>query len=149
MTHTTWHIPDPDTQPEFYSDVPLKRLIAWGIDSVIILVLTLIVLPFTAFTGLFFFPVLFLLVGFFYRLASIVQGSATLGMRLVAIEFRTISGEKLNGGCSFWHSFGYTVSCFFLPLLLVSMVMMITTNRRQGLQDFFLGTVAVNRRAAM
>jgi len=29
-------LPDPVDQAEFYADVPLKRLLAWGIDTFII-----------------------------------------------------------------------------------------------------------------
>ncbi len=47
-------LPDPDFQPEFYADVPGKRLLAFFIDTIIIIGLCVLVLPFTAFTGLFF-----------------------------------------------------------------------------------------------
>ena len=29
-------LPDPAVQPEFYEDVPLKRLLAWLVDSILI-----------------------------------------------------------------------------------------------------------------
>ncbi|MEQ9675153.1 MAG: RDD family protein, partial [Roseovarius indicus] len=54
MTDYAWHIPDPVTQPEFYADVPVKRLIAWVVDTIIVAVICLLILPFTAFTGIFF-----------------------------------------------------------------------------------------------
>ncbi len=149
MTDTSWHIPDPETQPEFYHDVPVKRLVAWGIDTIIILFLCVIVLPFTAFVGLFFLPLFFLTVGFFYRLATVAQGSATLGMRLLSVEIITLDGQRLNGVYAFWHCLAYTAFCLLPPLLAASGVMMLTTARGQGLADVMLGTVAVNRRAAM
>ncbi|WP_317054457.1 RDD family protein [Roseovarius rhodophyticola] len=149
MTDTSWQIPDPDTQPEFYHDVPVKRLVAWCADTIITLFLCVIILPFTAFTGLFFLPLLFLTVGFFYRLATVTQGSATLGMRLMSIEFITLRGERLDKTYAFWHCLGFTVSCVIPPLLVASGVMMLTTARGQGLTDVMLGTLAVNRRAAM
>lgn len=48
-------LPDPERQPDFYKDVPLKRLLAWCIDAVITGLACIIILPFTAFTGIFFF----------------------------------------------------------------------------------------------
>ena len=147
MTDTRWALPDPDLSPELYADVPLKRAIAWVADFVVIAVLTAIVVPFTFFTGVFFLPVLFMFVGFLYRWATISSGSATWGMRLAAIEFRTASGEKFDSGTAFLHTLGYTISVAVFPLQLVSIVLMLISDRRQGLTDHVLGTVALNRTA--
>jgi uncharacterized RDD family membrane protein YckC len=145
----TWALPDPDTQPEFYADVPAKRLVAFVVDTLVIIALSLLVVPFTAFTGLFFFPVLMAVVGFAYRVVTIARGSATWGMRLVAIEFRAADGRRFDLGLAFAHTLGLTL-CFALPLLQVaSVVLMLTRPRGEGLSDLVLGTVALNRRAAM
>ncbi len=80
--------PDPDTQPQFYTGVPTKRLVAWILDMVLIVLICLAILPFTAFTGIFFFPFLMLIVGFLYRVATLTGGSATWGMRLLSLEIR-------------------------------------------------------------
>ena len=148
MSDYSWHIPDPETQAEFYADVPAKRLIAWIADTVLVAVICLLILPFTAFTGIFFFPLLMLIVGFAYRVVTLARGSATWGMRLVAIEFRTVSGARFDLGMAFLHTLGFTVSCAFFPLQVVSIVLMLTTARGQGLSDHVMGTVALNRRAA-
>ncbi len=148
MTDTTWHIPDPDTQPDFYADVPLKRFLAWLVDSVLTLVFCVLVLPFTAFTGLFFLPFLFLAIGLVYRTATIAKGSATWGMRLFALEFRTASGHRFDGTMAFLHSMGFTFSCAVPLVQLASILLMLTGSRAQGLTDLVLGTVAINRRAA-
>lgn len=148
MTEYSWHIPDPDTQPEFYSDVPTKRLIAWLIDTVVIIVICLLIVPFTAFTGLLFFPVMMLVVGFAYRVVTIAQGSATWGMRLAAIEFRTRDGQMFDLQMAFLHTLGFSISCAFVVLQILSIILMLTTARAQGLTDHILGTVAINRRAA-
>ena len=149
MMHDTWALPDPDTQPEFYADVPAKRLVAFVVDTLVILVLSLLVVPFTAFTGLFFFPVLMAVIGFAYRVVTIARGSATWGMRLVAIEFRAADGRRFDLWLAFAHTLGLTIS-FALPLLQVaSVVLMLTRPRGEGLSDLVLGTVALNRRAAM
>ncbi|WP_187431015.1 hypothetical protein ROLI_022430 [Roseobacter fucihabitans] len=139
--------PDPHAQPDFYKDVPLKRLLAWGVDALLTFIACLVILPFTAFTGLFFFPLLFLVVGFIYRMITIANGSATWGMRLFAIELRQSNGARFDAGSAFAHTLGYTLSWAIFPLQLISMVLMATSERGQGLSDHALGSVMVNRRA--
>ena len=147
MTDTHWHIPDPETQPEFYADIPLKRLLAWAVDTVLVIVACLLIVPFTAFIGLFFFPFLMLLVGIPYRILTIASGSATWGMRLMAIELRTASGEKFDMGMAFAHTLLFTACCAVFPIQMLSAFLMASTSRAQGIPDLFLGTVALNRRA--
>lgn len=146
MTHA---LPDPDYQADFYADVPLKRLIAFVVDTALILVLTVLVLPFTAFAGLFFFPALAMMVGFLYRVLTIAGGSATPGMRLMAIELRNASGERLDLPQAVLHTLLFTV--FFSMMLpqLASIALMLTGPRAQGLHDLVLGTAAINRPAAV
>ena len=141
-------LPDPDYQADFYADVPLKRLIAFGVDTVLILILTVLVLPFTAFTGLFYFPLLAMVVGFVYRVLTIAGGSATPGMRLMAIELRNASGERLDLPQAALHTLLFTL--FFSMMLpqLASIALMLTGPRAQGLHDLVLGTAAINRPAA-
>ena len=93
MTPTT---PDPFDQPEFYSGIPTKRFMAWVVDALLVLIASVLILPFTAFTGLFFFPLLMLMVGFTYRVATLASGSATWGMRLFGMELRTARDEPLD-----------------------------------------------------
>ena len=145
MTHA---LPDPDYQADFYADVPLKRLIAFGVDTVLILILTVLVLPFTAFTGLFYFPFLAMVVGFVYRVLTIAGGSATPGMRLMAIELRNASGERLDLPQAALHTLLFTL--FFSMMLpqIASIALMLTGPRAQGLHDLVLGTAAINRPAA-
>ena len=138
--------PDPLVQPQFYDGIPLKRLLAWVVDILLILVICLLILPFTAFTGIFFFGLLMLVVGFVYRWATLAGGSATLGMRLMAMELRSADDRPVSGVMAFLHTLGYSVSVAFPLLQLLSVVLMVTTERRQGLTDMVLGTVPLNRR---
>lgn len=139
--------PDPERQPEFYAGVPAKRFFAWVVDMILVVLLALLVVPFTAFTGLFFFPFLMLVIGFFYRVATLAGGSATWGMRLMAIEIRDARGHRLDLPTALLHTLGYTVSIAIFPVQLVSIVLMLVTSYRQGLTDHVLGTVALNLRA--
>lgn len=150
MTHMDqmdYVLPDPDTQPEFYADVPTKRLVAWGIDLVIIVAISAIIVPFTAFVGLFFFGFLMLTVGFIYRTATLATGSATWGMRLVSVEFRDRTGHRFDLGQAFLHTLGYHLSFSFFPAQIVSIALMLTSARAQGLTDHIMGSVAINRPA--
>jgi uncharacterized RDD family membrane protein YckC len=147
QTNPDWHTPDPSTQPEFYADVPLKRLLAWVIDSILIVLLSLIALIFTVFTGMFYFPLLMLLTSFAYRTITLARGSATWGMRIMAIEFRTWRGERLDLPTAALHTLGYSMSMALVFPQVISLVLMLTGARAQGLSDHVLGTVAINRRA--
>jgi len=140
-------LPDPATKPQFYEGVLLKRAAAWGIDVVLIGVLCVIAVPFTAFTALFFFPFLMLVVGFFYRWFTIANKSSTWGMRLMGIELRDHDGLRLQSGTALAHTAGYTFSVAMAPLQLISILLMIVTDRKQGLIDHLLGTTAINRPA--
>lgn len=141
------HLPDPHRQPQFYTSVPMKRLLAWVLDTALTFLLCLAILPFTAFTGLFFFVPLMFVVGFAYRVVTLANGSATLGMRFAAIEMRRADGSRFDLGTAVWHTAGYTLSLSIPILQLVSIVLMLTSARAQGLSDHALGTVALNRRA--
>jgi hypothetical protein len=147
MTYPTFALPDPETQPEFYSDVTSKRFFAWVLDMVFIGFLSGVAVLLTAFTGLFFFPLLLLVVGFGYRVLTLASGSATWGMRFVAIEFRDETGAPFDMTKAVMHTLGYSISLSLFPLQLISIVLMLTTQRKQGLTDHLMGSVAINRTA--
>lgn len=142
-------LPDPEYGREFYADTPLKRLIAWVADSVLVAILVALTIPFTLGVSLFFLPFMWLVLSFLYRWVTLANGSATLGMRLVAIEFRTGDGRRLDTGTAFLHTLGYTLSISIFPLQLISIGLMLTTPRAQGLTDHVLGTAALNRAARL
>lgn len=146
MTDTAYSmLPDPERQPEFYSGVPTKRLLAWFVDMVLILLASAVIATLPLFIGWFFFPAIVLGVSLVYRILTIAQQSATPGMRLFNIELRTFEGALLDGGSATLHTIGYLIaSAFFLPQL-ISVVMMLTGRYGQGLHDHLTGIVAVNR----
>ncbi len=140
-------LPDPDYQAEFYTDVPAKRLIAWVLDTLLISLIVGVAVMLGFLLPLFFLPFLYFCVSFTYRWLTIAGGSATPGMRFIAIELRNRDGRKLDGGQAFLHTAGYAFSVVTVPLQLISIIMMLLTPRRQGLTDTVLGTAAINRRA--
>jgi uncharacterized RDD family membrane protein YckC len=141
------NLPDPIEQPGFYADVPGKRLLAWVFDAVFILVLCLLISPFTGFLALFIWPLWWLIIGFAYRTITIATGSATWGMRIMAIELRNSEGQRLNLPEAALHTLGYTICIGSLIIQAVSIVLMTASFRGQSLPDHVLGTVMLNRRA--
>lgn len=142
-----FHLPDPDRQPEFYASVPAKRFLAWLVDMLIILLLSLLTVVLTAFVGAFVWPLLVLVIGFAYRVVTLANGSATWGMRFAGVELRRSDGTRFDLTMALAHTTGYTVSIAIPILQVISIVMMLTSARGQGLSDAFLGTVALNRRS--
>jgi hypothetical protein len=55
-TRLLHELPSPETEAAFYSGVAVKRGLAWVFDAVLIGILCTLALPFTAFTGIFYFP---------------------------------------------------------------------------------------------
>ena len=140
-------LPDPAFNAGFYADVAPKRLLAWAVDTVLIVLATLAVVLLTALVGLFFLPIIFLTISFLYRYVTLARGSATWGMRLAAIEFRTLQGARFDNATAFAHTLGYTLSIAFVLPQMASIALMLTTPRGQGLSDLALGTAAINRAA--
>ena len=139
-------LPHPETQPEFFEDVVSKRLMAWIVDVVLISATTAVLTVFSLFTALFVLPLVFALVGFIYRWIGLTRHSATVGMRLMSVEFRKADGEDFGSGTAFLHTAGYYASVAVFPAQLVSIVMMLMSERRQGLTDTVLGTALLNMR---
>ena len=147
MHAVTDHLPDPVAQPEFYDSVTSKRFLAWVIDTILVGILVVPVVVFTLGIALFFLPVVWLAISFIYRWITLANGSATWGMRAMAIELRDAYGQRLDTGLAFLHTLGYALSISTAIVQVGSIVLMLTTERRQGLSDLVLGTVMLNRRA--
>ncbi len=141
------HLPDPDRQPEFYQSVATKRFVAWLFDIAFISLLCTVAILFTAGLGLFILAFIYGVVSFVYRVVTIANGSATLGMRFMGIELRDAFGERMDTGKALAHTAGYFVSMAFPILQIISVIMMLTNARGQSLTDSVLGTVMINRRA--
>jgi len=138
-------LPDPDRQAEFYSSIPAKRLFAWMIDVLLVGMTTFLLGIFTLGIAWLLFPLFYLVIDFTYRWMTISAGSATLGMRLMAIELRNWSGQRLDRQEAALHTGAFLVCAAFALPQFISMLMMAFGPRRQGLHDLFLGTAAINR----
>lgn len=149
LSEPLWGLPDPDTHGDFYEATAMKRFVAWIVDTILILLISLVAIPFTAFIGLFFFAVLFLIVSFVYRTATIASWSATPGMRLMGIEFRNARGERFDSMTAAAHTMLYLIMMSVFVLQAVSILLMLVSARGQGLHDHLLGTAAINRARAL
>ncbi|MBO9444760.1 RDD family protein [Ruegeria sp. R14_0] len=141
------HLPDPDRQPEFYQSVATKRFIAWLFDIAFISLLCTVAILLTFGLGFFVLALIYAVVSFVYRVVTISSGSATLGMRFMGIELRDAFGSRMDFGKAIAHTAGYFVSMAFPVIQVISVIMMLTSARGQGLTDAFLGTVMINQRA--
>ena len=139
-------LPDPIEQAAYYHDVNLKRLIAWFIDCVAITVITFLISLLSFGIGLLFFPGLWLIVGFFHRFLGLTIHSSTMGMRMLGIEFRQGPDRPLDGLYALLHTAG-TMIAYATSLQIVSVILMLITDRKQGLVDLILTTVVINRAA--
>jgi uncharacterized RDD family membrane protein YckC len=138
-------LPDPDRHGAFYAGTAPRRALAWVIDTVLTAILTALIVPFTAFTALFFLPVLYAAVNAVWRWGFLAGASATPGMWLTGIEFRRHDGQRFDGVTAFLHTAGYVTSWIFVLPQVASVALMATTARGQGLTDIILGTAAINR----
>ena len=147
ITSHVARLPDPDVEPAFYEGVMAKRGLAWAVDLLVIAALTVLAGLATLTVAFFFWPVVFLTIGFVYRVATIASGSATWGMRLMGIELRGQDGARFDVVQAVLHVGGYYASWAFVVPAFASMVAMAVTARRQGLTDLLLGSAAINRPA--
>ncbi len=148
MLKTTYDLsglPDPVLDRQFYAGVGFKRLLAWVIDFVIIIFLTMGLVVISLGTAAFIFPLALLGVNLGYRILTLSRYSATLGMKLTGIEIRNSLGDKLNTTEAALHTGFFTVIFISFFALFISIFMMLVNARGQGLHDYFLGTTAINR----
>jgi uncharacterized RDD family membrane protein YckC len=140
---------DASVHPGLFVDILPRRLVAFAVDAVIVLVamvpavvavllvgllggwLNWIILPYFAIVGLGYLAL---------TLGS--EDSATIGMRLAGLEMRTLGGEKMYPllaalhGLVFWLSVG-----LLTPVVLIVGLL---SNRNRLLHDMLLGTVLMN-----
>ena len=143
--HDLSGLPDPQIDRQFYQGVPFKRLLAWVIDFIIIMLLAAALVLVSFGVGAFIFPLFLFVANIGYRIFTLSRNSATLGMIIAGIEIRNSLGNKLSPAEAAWHTVLYTVVTLMFFVLIISMVMMLINVRGQGLHDYFLGTTAINR----
>ena len=147
---------DPVVNPEYFDGVLSRRVVAFLLDATIVFVPVILV---SLFIFLFGFVTLGLGWMLFWLLspATVVwavlyfgmtlggPASATLGMRAVGLEMRTVHGAPMSFLLAATHVvfFWISVSALTPFVLLVALF----NARRRLLHDFLLGTVVVNKEA--
>ncbi|MHA1560214.1 MAG: RDD family protein [Alphaproteobacteria bacterium] len=149
-TYSASDVFDPAIRPELFSEVLPRRLLAFAVDAIIVIVamvpafVAVAVLGWlTLGLGWFLFPFVFGIVGLGY-LALTLGGpeSATIGMRMAGLEMRTLGGDKMYPLLAALHGLIFWVSVGLLtPLILVVGLM---SNRARLLHDMLLGVVLLN-----
>jgi len=138
-------LPHPDYDAVYYDGVPAKRFFAWLVDVLLITTATLVLGLLTLTALLWIWPIAYFVTSFFYRSLTIAQGSATFGMRLMNIELRNAAGARLTPQEAAFHTGTYLVASAFVIGQLISIFLIATGPRHQGLHDMLLGTAAINR----
>ena len=141
---------DPDIHPELYDNVLSKRIVAFFIDALIVILLMIpaalvifIVGVVTFGIGWVLYSALFAIVALGYIWLTLGgPGSATLGMRATGITMRTWNGGRSFPLLAVMHAliFWFSVGLLTPLILLIGLF----TRRRQLLNDLLLGTVIVN-----
>lgn len=144
---------DPLTQPEYFQGVLSRRILAFFIDAVIIVapivMLAIAIFVFGIITlslGWMLFPVLgpaFVIWAIWYNAMTLGSpASATLGMRAMEIEMRTVYGAPAYALLGAVHAVIYWVSVSMLtPFVLLFALF---NGRRRQLHDMLAGVVIVN-----
>ena len=147
------HAYDPLTQPELFSGVMSKRVLAFLIDLIVItvpVVLGCLFIFLLGFVTFFLGWTLFWLVSpatvvwaiFYYGATLGGPRSATIGMRVMEIELRTWYGAPGYFVLGAMHAVLFWVSISFLTPFIV--LVGLFNGRRRLLHDIVLGTVVIN-----
>jgi uncharacterized RDD family membrane protein YckC len=147
------HAYDPATQPELFEDVLSRRVVAFIIDVIIIVIplafLAIFILMFGLVTLgfgflLFFFygPVAVMWALAYYGLSFGSPASATIGMRIMDLEMRTWYGAPAYFVLGAVHAICYwlLVGCLTPVVLLVGLF----NTRRRLAHDMLVGTIVIN-----
>ena len=147
-------VPDPVRDIQFYDGVPVRRLVAFCIDLLVVaglwsvvLIVGLLISVLTLGLAAPLALAVFGAADFVYRWAMLAERSATVGMMLTGIEVRDAAGDRPNPILAFLHVAGFYVSVFVTPLLVIGWLLMAASPRRRMLHDVALGAVVINRPA--
>jgi len=141
---------NPVTQSQFFNGVIGKRVVAFVIDAIVILLLTAIVYVAILVLGVLtlglawlLFGIAFPAVGLGYNALTIGgPNSATIGQRMMGLEVRTWFGGKVSPLIAAFHALLFWFSLvIFSPILLWALF----DPQKRCLHDIFAGVVVVNR----
>lgn len=147
-------LPDPKYDPQFYDGVPLRRLVAFLLDTIAVIVIMLMIVMVGVVLGVATLGLGFVFVipavaiaGFVYRFTLIRERSATLGMMLAGIELRGPDGERLDSMTAFIHTALFHATMLMPVLMVVGWILLAMDPQRRLLHDLPIGTAMINRPA--
>ena len=144
------HAFDPVTQPQLFDGLIRKRCVAFVVDAIIILVLTVVAYLAVGLLGIItlglawlLFGLVFPAVGLGYNALTIGgPNSATIGQRMMGLEVRMWFGGKVSPLIAAFHALLFWFSLVvFCPILLWAFF----DTRKRCLHDILAGVVVVNR----
>lgn len=144
------HAYDATRQREYFEGVLSRRVIAFLIDFIIILVLTVAAYFILFVAGIFTLGLTWLLLGAAFPVVALTYNaytlsrpqSATIGMRSVDLQMRTWYGAPMYALLAAFHAVLFYVSVtVFTPFILLIAPF---NRRKRCLHDFFAGTVVIN-----
>jgi uncharacterized RDD family membrane protein YckC len=145
------HAFNPVTQPQLFDGVIGKRIMAFIVDAVIIVLLTALAYVAVAVLGILtlglawlLFGLVFPAVGLGYNAVTIGgRNSATVGQRMMGLEVRMWFGGKVTPLIAAFHALLFWFSLvIFCPILLWALF----DSRKRCLHDILAGVVVINRR---
>lgn len=147
----TYMLPDPETAPELFEGVLTRRVVAFGIDIVILAAVMALAALIGTFFGIFTLGLGFLAMPLILLMSIVLYYGATLGsprratigMQVMDLVLTPTRGLPLDGWKAFAHPLLYWLTCWVLPPF--SLLVALFTPRRQLLHDLFLGVLMVRR----
>lgn len=142
---------EPAGEPELFSGVLSKRVLAFVIDVILLGVFELAAVLVVFLLGIFTFGVAWLLFALpFFAIVAVLyvaltmggEWAATPGMRLAGLQIRTIQGERVGYVIAGAHVILYWALISLLtPFVLIVGLL---SNRKRLLHDMLLGTIVLN-----
>ena len=141
---------DPETQPRLFQGVIRKRIVAFIVDAIIILVLTTVAYVVVLLLGILtlglawlLFGLVFPAVGLGYNALTIGgANSATIGQRMMGLEVRMWFGGRVTPLIAAFHALLFWFSfVIFCPILLWALF----DPRKRCLHDILAGVVVIDR----
>ena len=144
------HLPDPQTNPELFENVLLRRIMAFIVDFIVISTIAFFVTFIVFIAGITTFGITWLTLPFVLPFSILLYyastlGShrrATVGMQMFDLVLTPTKGLPLDGWKILVHPIVFWLTIWlFAPLLFIGLF----TQRRQLLHDLLTSTMMVRR----
>lgn len=143
--------PDPNNAPELFEGVLTRRIFAYFVDVMLMVLIGILAFVAGILAGVFSGGALLLALPIvvpasivaYYALTLGSPARATIGMRLFDIVLTPTRSTPIDGWRIIIHPAIFWVTCWILPL--VNLLFALLTPRRQMIHDLITGTLMVRR----